>query len=93
MRVAFALDRRAWLAGGVALLAVLVAPLVAAGQPTRPAYRIGYLETGEIRPRAWEAFKQRLRELGYVEGRTVTFEIRCEHADRPPLAAEKRASN
>ena len=58
------------------LLALLVAPLAADGQPTRPAYRIGYLETGEIRPRAWEAFKQRLRELGYVEGRTVTFEIR-----------------
>ena len=91
MRVAFALDRRAWLAGGVALLAVLVAPLVAAGQPARPAYRIAYLETGEIRPRPWEAFKQRLRELGYVEGRTVTFEIRSANgrADRlAPLAAE-----
>ncbi len=73
------------------LLALLVAPLAAEGQPARPAYRIGYLETGEIRPRAWEAFKQRLRELGYVEGRTVTFEIRLANgrADRlAPLAAE-----
>ena len=73
------------------MLALLVAPLAAAAQPARPAYRIAYLETGEIRPRPWEAFKQRLRELGYVEGRTVTFEIRSANGrtDRlAPLAAE-----
>lgn len=73
------------------LLALLLAPLAAAAQPARPAYRIGYLEAGEIRPRPWEAFKQRLRELGYIEGRTFTVEIRSANgrADRlPPLAAE-----
>ena len=73
------------------MLAFLVAPLAAEAQPARPAYRVAYLETGEIRPRPWEAFKHRLRELGYVEGRTVTFEIRSANGrtDRlAPLAAE-----
>jgi putative ABC transport system substrate-binding protein len=44
-----------------------------------------------MRARAWDAFRERLRELGYVEGQTVTLETRWAdgQVDRlPGLAAE-----
>jgi putative ABC transport system substrate-binding protein len=75
----------------VLLLALLAAPLAAGAQPAGKAYRIGYLETGQVRARAWEAFRERLRELGYVEGQTVAFEARWadDQVDRlARLAAE-----
>ena len=56
--------------------------------------RIGILETSSPDParlRLWEVFRQRLRELGYVEGRNIEFETRWAHGkpDRlPVLAAE-----
>lgn len=33
---------------------------------------VGLLDAGE-RPEEWDAFRQRMRELGYVEGRNITF--------------------
>jgi putative ABC transport system substrate-binding protein len=72
-------------------LALLAAPLAGEAQQAAKVYRIGFLETGVLRPRAWEAFQERLRELGYVEGRTVAFETRWAdgQVDRlPGLAAE-----
>jgi putative tryptophan/tyrosine transport system substrate-binding protein len=75
----------------VLLLAVRVASLAAWAQLPAKVYRIGYLETGVVRPRPWEAFRERLRELGYVEGQTVVFETRWADGqiDRlPGLAAE-----
>jgi putative ABC transport system substrate-binding protein len=59
--------------------AALAAPLAARGQPTGKARRIGFLDTGSSevgRLRLWEAFRQRMRELGYIEGDTVVFEPR-----------------
>src|SRR3990172_6413235 len=56
--------------------------------------RIGILETSSPDParlRLWEAFKQRLRELGHAEGQNMEFETRWAHGkpDRlPGLAAE-----
>jgi putative ABC transport system substrate-binding protein len=50
--------------------ALLVAPIVAQAQTVKP-YRIGLL--GVLSP---ELFKHSLRELGYVEGRDVVFEVR-----------------
>jgi putative ABC transport system substrate-binding protein len=73
-------------------LALLAAPLAAEAQGgTVP--RIGLLESGSLAGRAplWEAFRHGMRELGYVEGRTVSFEARGAEgkADRlPVLAAE-----
>ena len=66
------------------------APLAAAAQPGR--IRIGYLTAGEEAesPRN-AAFRQRLRELGYVEGQNVALEIRAAagRLERlPGLAAE-----
>lgn len=81
--------RRAFivLAGGA-----LAAPFVAAQQPAKVP-RIGYLfsfvrSQGE---HLWEACRQGLRELGYVEGRNVVLEPRWAdgHHDRmPALVAE-----
>jgi putative ABC transport system substrate-binding protein len=58
-------------------LALLAAPLAAQAQgATVP--RIGLLDSGSLSGRAplWEAFRQGMRDLGYVDGRTVIFEAR-----------------
>jgi putative ABC transport system substrate-binding protein len=40
-------------------------------------YRIGFLWDGPaVFPEAMEAFRQGLRDLGYVEGRTIAIEYR-----------------
>jgi putative tryptophan/tyrosine transport system substrate-binding protein len=72
-------------------LTLLAAPLVVHAQPAGKVYRIAYLETGAVRPRPWQAFREHLRELGYLEGRNVAFETRSAdgRTDRlPALAAE-----
>ena len=51
--------------------ALLVAPIVAQAQRATKPYRIGVLGMGPD-----EMLQQTLRELGYVEGRDVVFEIR-----------------
>jgi len=68
---------------GVALIAVLAvslltAPLAAEAQPSKIA-RIGYLATNNLAlspPNLHEAFRQGLRDLGYVEGGNVVIEYR-----------------
>jgi putative ABC transport system substrate-binding protein len=57
----------------LAAAALLVAPIVAQAQRATKPYRIGVLQTEESQ-RA--LLQQSLRELGYVEGRDVVFEIR-----------------
>jgi putative ABC transport system substrate-binding protein len=72
-------------------LGLLAAPFATDAQQPRKLYRIGYLETGVVRPLPWGAFRERLRELGYIEGQTVAFEVRWGDGqlDRlPKLAAE-----
>jgi putative ABC transport system substrate-binding protein len=59
-------------------LGSLAAPLAAGAQPAGRA-RIAMLETSAPDPARvawWDAFRQRMRELGYVEGQNVTFEAR-----------------
>ena len=86
------MDRRAFigtLAGGL-----LAAPLAAEAQPAGKVYRIGVLSTAD--GPEWEAFRQGLRALGYVEGRNLQIEYRW-HAgqfDRlSVLATELLAAN
>jgi putative ABC transport system substrate-binding protein len=86
--------RRTFLAGTGAVL--LAAPLSAQAQQTGKVYRIGYLSNGfaatPARPvRPLEALRQRLRELGYVEGVNVVIEYRFAEGNNerlPALAAE-----
>ncbi len=83
--------RRAFLgtlAGGL-----LAAPFTADAQPAGKVYRVGYLTAGSVtaNPRVLEAFRQGLRELGWVEGQNIVIEYRSAegHFDRlPDLAAE-----
>lgn len=51
--------------------ALLVAPIVARAQRATKPYRIGVLTVGPE-----DVLQQSLRDLGYVEGRDVVFEIR-----------------
>ncbi len=73
-------------------LGILLAPLVAEAQQVAKVPRIGYL-TGSraANPHLTEAFRQGLRDLGYVEGRNVVIEYRDAEGkyDRfPALAAD-----
>src|SRR5712691_2928185 len=61
------------LAGGTAA----AWPLVAAAQPAGKVVRIGLLSTSFLQRTAGvQAFKDRLKHLGYVEGRNLAIEIR-----------------
>src|SRR6266705_4703328 len=86
------MDRRAFLTGTGAVL--LAAPLAAEAQQTGKAYRIGLLDYSAAdagRQAWWAAFRQRMGELGYVEGQNVTFEprwARGEDGRIPKLVAE-----
>jgi putative ABC transport system substrate-binding protein len=71
----------------------LLAPWSAGAQPPGAVPRIGLLDLGSLVGRAprWEAFRQGMRELGYVDGRTVIFEARGadgKSEQLPTLAAE-----
>ncbi len=57
-------------------VAVLSWPRVAIGQQAGKAPTIGFL--GTVTQSAWpvEAFDKRLRELGWIEGRTITIQYR-----------------
>jgi putative tryptophan/tyrosine transport system substrate-binding protein len=60
-------------------LAILAAPLAADAQPVGKVYRIGLLTSGPASPASMlslEAFRQGLRDLGYVEGQNIVLEQR-----------------
>jgi putative tryptophan/tyrosine transport system substrate-binding protein len=67
------------LAAAVLLLAGSVA---AQAQQAARVYRIGLVSPTSPAPAVFDAFRQTLRELGYVEGRNVIFEAR--YADEKP---------
>ena len=78
------------------ILSLLVAPLAAAAaQPLEKVPRVGYLSPGSssdpVRLRRFEAFRQGLRDLGYVEGQTIALEARWaegRYERYPALAAD-----
>jgi putative ABC transport system substrate-binding protein len=79
----------------VVILLLLSASLgTAAAQPREQMPRIGYLSPGSsndpMRAGFLEAFRQGLRELGYVEGQNIAVESRYEEKDErfPALAAD-----
>jgi putative ABC transport system substrate-binding protein len=72
---------------------LLVAVVATPGQPVAKVYQIGFL--GITSPKSHgafvEAFREGLRERGYVEGKNVTIEYRWAESDYsrlPALAAE-----
>jgi len=80
-------ERRAFL--GAVTGSLLAAPLAAEAQQRGKVWRIGVLSTAD--GPEWEAFRQALRALGYVEGQNMFIEYRW-HAGKfenlPALAAD-----
>ena len=75
------------------ILSLLAAPLAADAQQAGKVPRIGYLEvtSPSDRPSLLDAFRQGLRELGWVEGQNIVINYRYAEGrvDRlPDLAAE-----
>jgi putative ABC transport system substrate-binding protein len=72
------MDRRAFLARTGAVL--LAAPFAAEAQQAGKVARIGFLVTGSLESREaraiLDAFRQGLRERGYVEGQNIVIEYR-----------------
>ena len=71
---------RAALAAALAV-GILITPIVAEAQPAAKVPRIGYLVTGSLESPetrvALDAFRQGLRERGYVEGQNILIEYRA----------------
>jgi len=82
------------LAAIAATFVLFSAPLAVEAQQPGKVVRIGLLDYGASNPSSdarWKAFRDRLRELGYVEGQNVVFEPRWGNghvARLPSLAAE-----
>jgi len=90
------MHRRAFLGlTAVVVLALVVAGVSshASGQPQESLPRVGMLTpapSATAKP-AWDAFREAMKELGYVEGKTVAYEYRSAEGQPerlPPLAAE-----
>src|SRR2546430_467146 len=60
------------------VVCILSAPLAGEAQPARKVYRVGYLSTQSPSAEAahLDAFRQALRDLGYVDGQNVGIEYR-----------------
>ena len=80
------MDRRAFI--GVVTGGLLAAPLATEAQQAGKVYRLGFLSIGAP---YWkdsslmEAFRQGLREAGWIEGQNLTIEYRWAHDDPPRL--------
>ncbi|HEY7654874.1 MAG TPA: ABC transporter substrate-binding protein, partial [Methylomirabilota bacterium] len=83
-------DRRAFV--NALATALVLAPLAARAQAATQVARIGLLTPSSISPRGPMAeTRRKLREMGYVEGRDIQFEVRAANEDferLPDLAAD-----
>jgi len=80
----------------VLTVSLTLAPLAADAQPTGKVYRVGYLSGGSATASAAstrnvEAFRQGLRELGWVEGQNIIIDYRFAEGrlDRLPDLADE----
>ena len=85
------MDRRAFL--GTLAGSLLAVPLAAEAQQAGKVYRIGYLgySSPSLERVLVEAFRQRLRDFGYLEGQNLVLEYRSAEGKRerlPELAAD-----
>jgi Fe2+ transport system protein FeoA len=78
------------LLGGAAAGPGMLCPLRLAAQEPRKIPRVGYLSPAELTLR--DAFRQRLHDLGYVEGKNIVVEYRFAEGkfDRLPAFAHSR---
>jgi putative ABC transport system substrate-binding protein len=71
--------------------AVAAWPLAARAQQAKKVYRVGFLWDGpDVFPDALEAFRQGLRDFGYVEGQTIAIEYRWRMASQNGCANLRR---
>ena len=64
-------------------------PSAEAQQPGKVS-RLGWLASPSVTPGFFEAFRQGLRELGYVEGKNIVIEQRrAEKADQAPFTRRR----
>jgi len=72
----------------VSLIQTLVLTFVCRAAAQQPAKvpRIGFLTTGAAGSPSAEAFRQGLRELGYVEGKNILIEYRYAEGTSEPLS-------
>ena len=76
----------------VTAAALLTAPLAANSQQTPKVYRVGVLAiSGSFSSQTYQGFREQLRMLGYVEGRTLVFEFRSAEGrpEKLPSLAEE----
>ena len=88
------MDRRSFI--GTMVGGLLAAPLAAEAQPREGVPRIGFLTTVPFSPRSSpcvDALRQGLRELGWIEGRSIAVEYRTaeNQVERLPDLAEELA--
>jgi putative ABC transport system substrate-binding protein len=79
--------------GIIVLSTLLIGPLAALAQPAGRVLRIAILDdaTETARAHVWQVFRNRLRELGYAEGKNLVIEARYARGANerlPVLAAE-----
>ena len=83
------MDRRRFVTG---LGLILATPVAAAAQQAGKIYRVGFLwDSPAVWPNVLEAFRQGLRDLGWVEGQNIVVEYRWAEGrfDRLPALVEE----
>ena len=75
-------------------VALVTAPLAANSQQTPKVHRVGVLAMGgSFSSQMYQGFREQLRMLGYVEGRTLVFEFRsAEGRPEKYLRLQRRSS-
>jgi putative ABC transport system substrate-binding protein len=71
-----------------AIIALAVLPGLATAQPAKPRVIAALDDTGEaVRAGSWAAFRKRLQELGYADGKSFVLEQRWANGDQKRLGA------
>jgi len=84
------MDRRAFI--GILTGGLLAAPLAAEAQPRSRAARVAFLDGGNLENHLWQATRDGLRELGYVEGQNLIIEFRSAEGQFERLPAHSSLS-
>jgi putative tryptophan/tyrosine transport system substrate-binding protein len=77
------IDRRTFV--GVATGGLVAAALSVRAQQPDKVWRVGLLDPGI--PHLFAAFRGAMRELGYIEGRNITFEVKSAQGERERTSA------